>query len=152
MKSLFKTYYSLCSESLAESALSLGLLLLRVFIGGFMLTAHGWGKLMSYPEKYTQFPDPLGLGSPLSMTLAVGAEVFCAAALILGLAMRLAAVPLIITMLVAAFVVHGDDPWQKKEFALLYLIPFVVLAFTGPGRYSLDALLARWALNEEEGS
>ena len=43
-------------------------------------------------------------------------------------------------MLVAAFVVHADDPWGKKEFALLYAIPFTALAITGGGRYALDAL------------
>jgi putative oxidoreductase len=42
-------------------------------------------------------------------------------------------------MLVAAFVVHGDDPWSKKELALLYAIPFLTLGLTGPGRFSIDA-------------
>lgn len=75
------------------------------------------------------------------MALVVFAEMFCSLAIILGFAVRLAAIPLIITMLVAAFIIHGDDPWQKKEFALLYLTPFLVLVFSGAGRYSLDMML-----------
>lgn len=122
---------------------SIGLLLLRIFLGGFMLLAHGWPKLAGFSEKSGGFPDPLGVGSPLSLSLAVFAEVFCALALMLGLFTRAAAVPLLITMLVAAFLVHADDPFQKKEFALLYAIPFLTLVLTGAGSYSLDARLKK---------
>ena len=122
---------------------SLGLLLLRVSVGGMMLFAHGWGKLTSFAERSSSFPDPLGVGSPLSMALATGAEAFCALAVILGLATRWAVVPLMVTMAVAALIIHGDDPWAKKEFALLYFFPFATLLLTGAGRYSLDAFLRR---------
>lgn len=122
---------------------SIGLLILRVFVGGFMLYAHGWPKLASFSEKSGGFPDPLGIGSPASLTLAVFAEVLCALALMLGLFTRAAAIPLLITMLVAAFIVHGDDPFQKKEFALLYAIPFLALILTGAGTYSVDSKLKK---------
>ena len=108
-----------------------------------MLYAHGWPKLASFSEKSGGFPDPLGIGSPASLTLAVFAEVLCALALMLGLFTRAAAIPLLITMLVAAFIVHGDDPFQKKEFALLYAIPFLALILTGAGTYSVDSKLKK---------
>lgn len=120
---------------------SIGLLILRIGIGGFMLVAHGWGKLVGFSDLAQRFPDPLGIGSTLSLALAVFAEVVCALLLIVGLGTRLAAVPFLITMLVAAFVVHGADPWAKKEFALLYAIPALSLILTGGGRFSLDALI-----------
>ena len=41
-------------------------------------------------------------------------------------------------MLVAAFIVHGADPFAKKEKALLYAICFLVIAITGAGKYSID--------------
>ena len=106
-----------------------------------MLLGHGWGKLTSFAERSSSFPDPLGIGSLLSMALATGAEAFCALAVILGFATRWAAVPLMVTMLVAALIIHGDDPWAKKEFALLYFPPFATLFFAGAGRYSLDGYL-----------
>lgn len=119
---------------------SLGLLLLRIGAGGAMLFGHGWGKLTGFAELSERFPDPLGLGSPaLSLGLAVFAEAFCAAAAMVGFATRFAAVPLVITMLVAALVIHGDDPWAKKELALLYVVPFLTLVFTGAGKFSVDA-------------
>jgi putative oxidoreductase len=117
---------------------SIGLLILRIGIGLFMLVAHGWGKLVNFGDLAGRFPDPIGLGSGLSLTLAVFAEVLCAILIVVGLGTRFAAVPLLITMLVAAFVVHADDPWAKKEFALLYAIPFLTLVFTGGGQYALD--------------
>jgi putative oxidoreductase len=46
-------------------------------------------------------------------------------------------------MVVAAFIIHGDDPFAKKEFALLYAIPFLTLVFTGAGKFSLDAKLGK---------
>ena len=125
---------------------SLGLLFLRVLSGGMMLLGHGWAKLAGFAEIAPKFPDPLGLGSTtFSLALAVFAEVFCAAAVMVGIATRLAAIPLVVTMLVAAFVVHSDDPWAKKELALLYVAPFLTLVFTGPGKFSFDAG-SRWSL------
>ena len=48
------------------------------------------------------------------------------------------AIPALITMLVAAFVVHASDPIGTKEKALFYAIAFLALAFTGAGKYSID--------------
>lgn len=124
---------------------SLGLLLLRASVGAMMLLGHGWGKLTSFAERSSSFPDPLGIGSSLSMALATGAEAFCALAVILGFATRWAAVPLMVTMAVAALIIHGDDPWAKKELAVLYFFPFATLFLTGAGRYSLDAFFRRGA-------
>lgn len=115
-----------------------GLLILRLTFGGVMLVAHGWGKLNAFAERSSEFPDPLGIGNQLSMALATGAEVVCALMLMVGLLTRFALVPLIITMVVAFFVVHGDDPWQRKELAFMYLAGYVGLFFTGPGKLSID--------------
>ena len=137
---------------------SIGLLILRVGIGGYMLT-HGWGKLqMMLAGDFDKFGDPIGLGSGLSLVLMTTAEFFCALAVALGLATRFVAAPIVFGMAVAAFVVHGADPWTMgegvrlfatgsskswaaKEAALLYLTPFLAMIFTGAGRFSLDALI-----------
>jgi putative oxidoreductase len=60
---------------------------------------------------------------------------------VVGLGTRFAAVPLLITMLIAAFVIHADDPWGKQEFALMYAIPYLTLIFTGGGRFALERLI-----------
>jgi putative oxidoreductase len=134
------------STAVDESLHHAGLLVLRVLIGGLMLGNHGWGKLMSFSEKAGSFPDPLGVGSTLSLSLTIVGELVAPALLMVGLFTRAAAAPLLVTMLVAAFVVHGDDPWRKKEMALLYAVPALTLLLAGGGRWSADGWLRRRAL------
>lgn len=125
---------------------SLGLLVLRVGFGIFMV-GHGYPKLQTLlAGEYDKFPDPLKIGNRASLMGAVTAEVVCSLLVIVGAATRIATVPLIFTMAVAAFVVHAQDPWlmgggRSKEPALLYLFAFVTLLLTGPGRYSVDYLV-----------
>ncbi len=120
--------------------LDLGLLFLRLMSGGLMLFGHGLGKLMSYSGMANSFPDPLGMGPTLTLVVAIFSEVFCALLLMIGLSTRLAALPLLGTMVTAAFVVHAADPWSKQEFALLYAVAYATLFLTGPGSFSLDAV------------
>lgn len=122
-------------------ALDFGLLVLRTAVGLLMLFGHGWGKLAGFAEKSATFRDPLGFGGEVSLSLAIFAEVFCSFLVVLGATTRLALIPLIVTMGVAALIVHADDPWAKKELAILFLIPFVTLFLTGPGKFSVDGML-----------
>jgi len=121
----------------------LGLAILRIGFGTFMLAGHGWSKLISFENRFHSFSDPLGVGNEVSYILAVFAEVVCSVLVVLGLFTRFAVIPLIITMLVAAFLIHNDDPWSKQEFALMYAITFTTILFTGPGKYSLDKVYRR---------
>ena len=122
----------------------LALLLLRLTFGGLMLINHGLPKLQKLMgADPIQFPDPLGIGMENSLYLAVFAEVVCAALLMIGAFTRLAVVPLIITMLVAIFIVHGGDPFGKMEKAILFLVPYLCLLITGAGWYSVDSLRNR---------
>ncbi len=94
-------------------------LILRIIGGAFMLT-HGIPKLLKIIEGNIEFGDPIGLSTGTSLFLAVFAEFFCALMILLGFAMRLAALPLMINMFVAAFVVHTSDPFERKELAFVY--------------------------------
>jgi putative oxidoreductase len=142
MKALGSWLFARHTMESRSGGIAFGLLVTRVLAGAFMLT-HGWGKLVHFAERSAGFPDPLGVGSAASLGLTVFAEFFCAILVILGLATRFAAIPLLITMLVAAFVIHGSDPWSDKEFPLLYAAIWLGQLFAGPGRFSLDRLLAR---------
>lgn len=124
-----------------ENHLDLLSLILRISIAAFMLT-HGLGKLnLLFSGNEIQFPDPIGLGATFALSLTVFAEVVCSILIGLGLATRPAAIPLMFTMLVATFVIHGADPFAKKEFALLYFLIYLAIAFIGSRKYSLDYLL-----------
>jgi putative oxidoreductase len=123
--------------------LAAGLLVLRLGAGGLLIYGHGWGKITKFSERASQFADPIGVGPEASFALVVFAEVFCAAAVMLGLGTRLAAVPIVIFTLVAVFVQHAADPFADKEKALLYGVPMLALIFTGGGRYSLDTVIGK---------
>jgi len=136
MKSIFQT-------GTKEEYLDILVLILRVSIAAFMLT-HGWlklGKLLAGGE--IQFGDPIGMGPALSLILAVFAEVVCSILIGIGLGTRLASIPLIITMFVAAFIAHGPDAFRQKEVALLYLLFYIAFFVTGGRKYSFDHLLTR---------
>lgn len=128
--------------------LDLGLLILRVGFGLMMAVGHGWAKLQNYSSILEKgFLDFAGLGMANSLNAAIFAELVCALLVAVGLLTRLAAIPLVITMGVAAFMVHGSDPLfmtgsgGSKEPALLFFIPFLAILFTGPGRFSIDGLM-----------
>ena len=115
----------------------LGLLFLRISSSILMLT-HGLPKLQKLISGNFEFGDPIGIGSTPSLFLAVIGEFICPILIIVGFKTRWATVPTIITMLVAALIVHGADPFNVKEKAVIFLIAFVTVLMMGPGKYSLD--------------
>lgn len=117
------------------------LLVLRIGVAALMLT-HGLPKLiMLFGDGRIQFPPVLGLSPETSLLLTVGAEVGCSILLLVGAATRIAVIPLILTMLVAIFMIHGTDPFAKKELAVMYLFIYTALLIGGSGKFSLDNLL-----------
>lgn len=120
---------------------NLGVLFLRVGIGLMMIAGHGYPKLQKYLSGDRAFGDPLGLGEETSLLLAMLAEFVCSLILVFGLFTRAVLVPLLFTMLVALFLVHGSDPLGKQELPLLYALAYLTLFLVGPGKYSLDQVL-----------
>lgn len=115
-------------------------LFLRI-IFGLLLVHHGWDKIIYFDTYVTDFPDPLGLEQQPSLLLAIFAEFFCGILLTVGFLVRLAAVPIVTTFLVAFFVVHAGDPFQQKELALLYLLLGFYFLLKGAGSASVDKVL-----------
>jgi len=112
------------------------LLIIRIMVAGFMLK-HGIPKLINLIQGNFSFPDPIGLGPELSLVLVIFAEVFCSLVILVGYRSRLAAIPLIINMLVALLIVHGEDSVIKHWNILLYLFSYGILLHLGGGKYSL---------------
>ncbi len=126
-----------------DSKINLALLIFRLLAGGLMLS-HGLPKMMKlFSSEPIQFADPLGVGTEFSLILTIFAEVVCSLLLVLGLWTRAALIPLIVTMLVAVFIIHIDHDFGKKELGIIYLTLYVALLISGPGKYSLDYQIQR---------
>lgn len=138
---LFKDILFPCGQ-LSPAAADTLLLVIRVVFGG-LLFVHGVQKIMDYHTLSASFPDPIGLGSKLSLQLAIFAEFLCSLAVISGFMFRLALIPIIVTMSVAAFFALRGAPWLQRELPVSYLAVYLILMVTGPGQFSLDALFSR---------
>ncbi len=129
-------------KTFQEADSNLAILILRAGSALMMLT-HGVPKLMQFfSDEPIAFASVLGMSMTLSLALAVLAEVFCSVFILLGLGTRIAAIPLIVTMLTAAFYIHASDSFAGREMSLLYALIFIALLITGGGRYSVDNILS----------
>lgn len=126
----------------SSRAHAIGYALLRGTIG-ILLTINGWNTWKSLPDgTIHDFPDPIGVGSALSFYLVIFAELICGLAITLGLLTRLASVPVMMTFIVAVFLVHGNDPFDVKQPAILYLVASLYFIVKGSGLFSLDRSIA----------
>lgn len=121
----------------------LALLIFRILVAILMLT-HGFPKLQRlFSGEEIKFADPYGLGVTTSFVLVIFAEFGCSILIILGLATRLAAIPIMITMSTAIIFAHANDPFGVKEKPMLFLVCFAFLLVVGAGRYSVDNSLRK---------
>ncbi len=127
----------------SDNAFAFAAFVLRVGAGSLMMLNHGLDKLMNFAQKAPRFADPFHIGTTTSLSLVVFAEFFCAAFIILGLFTRLATIPLIVAMGVALFFAHKGEFFGQGESAGLFLTCFIAILFFGPGKLSLDKLIAK---------
>jgi len=122
-------------------SLDIGILLLRLCCA--LMIVHGWGNFIDFSDGVADWPDPLHVSPVFSKGLTVFAELFCTILVVLGLFTRLALIPLIVCMLVIIFIMHAGEPFGEKELGVHYLLAYLTLLFTGPGRYSVDGVMGK---------
>lgn len=131
------------STKVNDNVLNGLILVIRLFVGISMLT-HALPKFEKLiANDNIEFINFLGLGSAISLVLVVFAELLCSVFIIFGFITRLATIPLMITMLVAFFVVHGSDSYAAKELSLVYFFFYLTLLILGSGKFSLDFLFSK---------
>lgn len=126
---------------LSERYANLALLLLRLFVGGMMLT-HGIAKIQNFAALREGFPDPIGWGVGLSLVMIILVEIGGSLMVIAGLLTRFAVIPLVFAMIMA-MTVHPDTSLSSIELPLLYLGMYVVIFIAGPGKCSIDCLIGK---------
>jgi putative oxidoreductase len=124
--------------------IDIALFVLRALPSLMLIILHGGKKIMHWSTEVQTFDDPFGMGHLMSLLLALGAEVGCSSLVLLGLFTRLAAAPIIFTLLMVFVVRNGGDAEADPQLACIYAVAFVTIAIAGPGRFSADARLQRW--------
>ena len=133
---------------------------LRLIVGyGFV--EHGFAKLARGPESFIDILSALGVFDPsLSAWATILVEIFGGLAVLAGLFIPLASVPMIAVLLVAIFTVHLPNGFSSikllsvtatgahfgqpgYETDLLYLAALVALVLGGSGPFALDRYLFR---------
>ena len=85
----------------------------------------------------------------LAAYLVTTIELICPTLLALGLAARLAALPMLAMALVIQFVIGAADPAFHLTEHYYWMFLLLVIVTKGPGRLSLDCLLARRLLSDQ---
>lgn len=137
-----------------QSALLLGIRLLW----GWQFIQTGFGKWQDI-GKVTGFFTGIGIPFPMLNAYVVATtELGGGILLVLGLCSRLTALPLIFSMIVAYVTTEQDalralpgnpDPFLTAAPFLFLFACLIVLVF-GPGKYSLDHLIAKKISNSRE--
>jgi putative oxidoreductase len=112
---------------------------------GVLFVSTGWGKVHDL-DKVANFFGDLGIPAPqLNAVMVSFVELVGGALLLVGLASRLAALPLIASMAVAIVTAQRDQVSGLPDlFGLVewtYLVLLLWVALSGPGKLSLDELL-----------
>ncbi len=155
LKNLTKAYQALI---FVGGLLKSPILLLCRLYWGWLFVAAGWEKLNTISQ-FAQLLENYHLHAPTFMAyLAALTELIGGFCLLIGFASRLAAIPLIVTMLTAYSTVHVQALAALFEKPSLFVAeaPFnflltclIILAF-GPGRFSVDYMLERWLFSHAE--
>ncbi len=111
----------------------------------FLIGTHKWQHIAQTAEFFSQ----LGMGHSSWLAYAIGSlEILSGICLILGLASRLIAIPLICLLITALSTAHAED-LTRFEFLLTpamlalqapypYLITAILMFIFGPGKISFD--------------
>ncbi len=137
-------------ERLNQAGDYISMLVLRLFLayeywdsGVVKFNGSNW-----FAEVQDQFPFPFNIVPPeISWFLATWSELLGAVALVIGLGTRFFSVSLIILTIVAWVSVHADNGYNVcsngYKLPLMFLVMFIPLLFSGPGKLSLDHLIAK---------
>ena len=134
-------YNFLFPQYCREKVISFLILVLRLFFG-VLFFMHGLDKLTHFNELADVYPSVLGLGSYMTLMITIFCEFACSMFFVAGCITRIILLPMIVAMAVAFFDIH-DGMMPEGELSLIYMIVFLGIFLTGPGRYSVDYLIDR---------
>lgn len=121
-----------------------GLLIFRVLLSLMLYINHGHEKLFHFDQMLAKIPDPLHIGKMPGLLLATFTDVLCSFFLLVGFRTKAAAVMVAFNTLAAFILVqHMEITSLRGEIAALYFCGAMLLAFAGPGLFSIDRFRER---------
>ena len=126
---------------------NLSRLFLRLFVG-LMFLQVGMRQILHSTEIAANVDAVLSLPSETWVLIIAVAEVLCAACIIMGFLMRIAIVPSLAVMFYAEVFVFKPDMVSNSLFAfqpgypMMFIGVFVFLLLSGPGKVSIEYLIA----------
>jgi putative oxidoreductase len=138
-----------------ERARWLPLLLVRLTLFA-VFAVSGWGKIHDL-DKVTNFFTELHIPAPHANAVFVSlTELGCGSLLLVGLASRLAAAPLIGSMLVAIITAKRESVSGVLDLLALdeyiYIVLAIVIIVLGPGLVSIDGAIAKMIERRKRGA
>lgn len=143
---------------------NLARLFMRLF-AGFMFMQFGIRQIANFNYFESVFPDVLGMGAGVSLVVVITIEMFFSALVIFGFCTRIAAIPPIVSMIVAEYYVltrnmpalpdlPGNDCAQLMSLQpgyvpIMFLGMFFFILLAGPGKVSVDYLVSLYFTNKE---
>jgi putative oxidoreductase len=155
-----KTLLARCAHAAPALTQAWSALPLRLIVGyGFI--EHGYAKLARGPESFAHILAALGMPAPSLLAWAtIAVELAGGLAVLLGLFVPLASIPMAVVLLVAVFTVHLPNGFSSiklqsvtasgahfglpgYETDLLYLAALAALVLSGSGPLAIDKFLLR---------
>lgn len=121
-----------------------GLVTIRILVGALM-AYHGF-EIFDRPtmEPYLEWPVIKALPAPeVMLYIGKGTEFFAGIFLMLGLFTRISAILIAADMLFICFYVGDGRFYYQDQHPFLFALIALVFFFTGPVRWSIDAMLFR---------
>lgn len=131
------------------------LLIFRVMFGASLFLHHGWEKLTGFSRMAQHFPNPFHIGVYPTLAYATFADGICSLLVLLGLMTRIASLCILVNLAVVFFIVQRAlsfswlpgspprlQPGRELELVFVYLAGYLLLFLAGPGKFSLDGIIA----------
>ena len=113
----------------------------RVIVALELIVVHGLKKIGIATETTEIVANPFGLPYLLNEILAITASLICPLFVIVGFGTRLASIPIVVMTLTGFLIVHSGETWVERDIPFMYTMAFLLIAFTGGGRCSLDNII-----------
>lgn len=119
----------------------LSILVFRVAISIQLIVVHGLKKIGIGTEMAEKVPNPFHFPELINQIFAISSNLLFPIFIIMGFYTRIATIPILIVTLSGYFIVHWNDTLLQSDIPFMYSMAFLLVAFTGAGKYSIDSKL-----------